>query len=119
MHLPVLRLASVILAVAIAPALAACETPTHGRGVVVTNATDSPVMLRWLLDGEVLDVTSPLAPGKSDMLVGADNLLGGFSRVGEGECTTVPVVALGPGGEEIARADPPLCVGDEWVIEAP
>jgi hypothetical protein len=52
------------------------------------------------------------------LLIGADRLRE-HSLVGEDGCTTVPVVALGPAGEEIARAEPPLCVGDEWVIESP
>lgn len=95
--------------------LAGCETPTFGRGIVVQNATDVPVTFEWLLDGDVLTQMAEVGPGDEGLLIGADGLRE-HSLVGEDGCTTVPVVALGPAGEEIARAEPPLCVGDEWVV---
>jgi hypothetical protein len=96
--------------------LLGCEDPTLGRGITVRNDTDVPLTFEWLLDGEVVTRATPVPPDTTAMLIGAANL-GENSRVGEAGCTTVPVVALGPGGEQVARADPPLCVGDEWVVE--
>lgn len=59
-----------------------------------------------------------VGPGEEGLLIGADRL-GEESLVGRDGCTTVPVVALGPDGEQVARAEPPLCVGDGWVVQIP
>jgi len=98
--------------------LLGCEDPTLGRGITVRNGTDVSLTLQWLLDGEVVTVSTSIPPGGTGMLIGAANL-GAHGRFGEDGCTTVPVVALGPDGEQVARADPPLCVGDEWVVQKP
>jgi hypothetical protein len=90
--------------------LLGCEDPTLGRGITVRNETDVPLAFQGLLNGEVVPLPPRVSPGDRGMLIGAANL-GEHSRVGEDGCTTVPVVALGPQGEEVARAEPPLCVG--------
>lgn len=105
---------AVLLALALA--ISGCEDPTLGRGITVRNETDVPITFQWILDGEVVTLAGELSPGGTDMLVGAANL-GEHGRFGSDGCTTVPVVALGPDGEEVARAEPPLCVGDEWVVQ--
>lgn len=102
---------------ALALVLAGCETPTLGRGIVVRNETDVAITFEWLLEEGVVPRTTPVGPGEEAMLIG-DDRLGEHSRVGEDGCTTVPIVALGPDGEQIARAEPPMCVGDEWVVQS-
>lgn len=109
---------AVAIVLTIALLLPGCEDPTLGRGITVRNETDVPLTFQWLLDGEVVTLAGELALGGSEMLVGAANL-GEHGRFGSDGCTTVPVVALGPDGEVIARADPPLCIGDEWVVQRP
>jgi len=108
-------LVTTTLVLALLLLLGSCEDPTLGRGILYRNETDVTVTFQWLLDGEVVTGYEQVAPGDSGQLIGAANL-GEHSLVGEDGCTTVPVVALGPDGEEIARAEPPLCVGDEWVV---
>lgn len=118
MRLPEVRLASVILAVAIAPALAGCEDPEFGRGITVRNETVVALTFQGLVDGEVVPLPGSVRPSDTGIVIDAA-ALGEHSRVGEDGCTTVPIAALNPDGGEVARADPPLCVGDQWVIERP
>jgi hypothetical protein len=110
-----MRCIVVAIVFALALAISGCEDPTLGRGILYRNETDITVTFQWLLDGEVVTGYEQVGPGDSGQLIGAANL-GEHSLVGENGCTTVPVVAVGPDGEEIARAEPPLCVGDEWVV---
>ena len=48
--------------------------------------------------------------------MGASMLRAG-SRWGADGCTTVEIVAFGHDGDVVERAEPPLCVGDEWIVE--
>ena len=113
-----LRLASAVFVMAIAAAAVGCEDPTLGRGITVRNETDVLLTFRGLLNGEVVPLPAPVAPGDTGIVVNAA-ALGEHSPVGNDGCTTVPIVALTPDGAEVARAEPPLCVGDEWVIDTP
>jgi len=117
-HPTSMRWVVVAMVLTLALVLLGCEDPTLGRGITVRNETDAPITFQWILDGEVVTLAGELSPGGTGTLVGAANL-GEHSRVGEDGCTTVPVVALGPDGEQVARAEPPLCVGDEWVVQRP
>ena len=115
---PSMRRIVVAFVLTLALVLLGCEDPTLGRGITVRNETDVPITFRWIVDGEVVTLAGELSPGDTDILVGAANL-GENGRFGQDGCTTAPVVALRPDGEEIARAKPPLCVGDEWVVQSP
>ena len=96
--------------------LSGCEDPTIGQGITVRNETDVALSFQGLLDGEVVPLPARVSAGDTAIVVDAA-ALGEHSRIGEDGCTTVPVIALGPDGEEVARTEPPLCVGDEWVVE--
>lgn len=98
--------------------LPGCEDPTLGRGITVRNETEASLTFQGLLNGEVVPLPARVGPNDTVIVIDAA-ALGEHSRVGEDGCTTVPVIALGPNGEEVARAEPPLCVGDEWVVEGP
>jgi hypothetical protein len=108
----------VAIVFALALALAGCEDPTLGRGITVRNETEVRLTFQGLPNGETVPLTARVNPGDAGILIAAA-ALGEHSRLGEDGCTTVPVVALGPDGEQIARAEPPLCVGDEWVVPMP
>lgn len=109
----------VVVATALTLALLpGCEDPTLGRGITVRNDTDVPLTFQGLLNGEVVPLPARVSAGGTAIVIDAA-ALGEHSRVGEDGCTTVSVIALGPDGEEVARAEPPLCVGDEWVVEPP
>lgn len=102
--------------VALALMLPGCEDPTLGRGITVRNETDVPLTFQGLRNGEVVPLPARVRPDDTVIVIDAA-ALGENSRLGEDGCTTVPVIALGPDGEQVARAEPPLCVGDEWVVE--
>ena len=92
------------------------EPPTFGRGIKVTNNTDVELIFRAIDDDEPVRLPGSIAPGESGILMGASMLRAG-SRWGTDGCTTVEIVAFGLDGDEVERAEPPLCVGDEWIVE--
>jgi hypothetical protein len=108
----------VVVAIVFALALAGCEDPSLGRGITVRNETEVRLTFQGLPNGEPVPLTARVNPGDTGILITAA-ALGEHSRLGQDGCTTVPVVALDPDGEQIARAEPPLCVGDEWVVQRP
>ena len=79
-------------------------------------------MMRWITVALMLAglgapaLPGSVAPGESGILMGASMLRAG-SRWGTDGCTTVEIVAFGLDGDEVERAEPPLCVGDEWIVE--
>lgn len=115
MRASIVTIATMITAALLLPG---CEDPALARGITARNETSVPLTFQGLLNGEVVPLPARVEPGDTAIAIDAA-ALGETSRVGDDGCTTVPVVALGPDGEEIARAEPPLCVGDEWVIATP
>lgn len=112
------RTAVVLIILTVGLILPGCEDPTLGRGITVRNETDVPLTFQGLSNGEVVPLPARVGPVDTAIVIDAA-ALGEHSRLGEDGCTTVPVVALGPDGEQVARAEPPLCVGDEWVVQSP
>ena len=70
----------------------------------VSNLTDEPVTLSIERDG----VTTPLGTinGGTTIYLNAFN----------GTCTDGTLVAVGPGGDEVARLTEPLCPEDDWSL---
>lgn len=97
-------------------ALSGCETPELHQGISVRNETEENLTFQALVNREVVPLPATVGPQGTTTLIGA-RALGEFSRLGTDGCTTVDVIAVDPGGNEIARAEPPLCVGDEWVVQ--
>jgi hypothetical protein len=70
----------------------------------VSNLTDEPVTLSIERDG----VTTPLSTIKGGITIDLNPF--------NGTCTDGTLVAIGPGGEEVARRTEPLCPEEAWSI---
>jgi hypothetical protein len=111
-----LPLRCLIVLVMVITTLSACEAPNFGRAVLAENNTDSPLSFEAILDGETLRLAAIAEPGESAVILGWARFNTEYSRITEGECTKVDLVALDPDGREVARHAPPLCLDDVWVI---
>ncbi len=72
----------------------------------VANRTEEPLDISYDR-GNGMILAGDVPPGAK---VNVDN-------PGEPRCTKFDVIARNSEGEEIARAEPPLCGGDVWTIE--
>ena len=91
------------------------EPPTFGRGIKVTNNSVVELSFQAMDDDEPVRLPGSVGPGESGILIEASMLTTG-SRFGTNGCTSVEIVAFGLDGDEVERVEPPLCVGEEWIV---
>jgi hypothetical protein len=92
------------------------EHPNLGRGIVAENRTN--IALRFeVISGREHIPLGTIGPGERGSIISGSGL-GPSSRVARDDCAVGDIIALDPGGREVARKAPPFCVGDVWVIEA-
>jgi hypothetical protein len=100
--------------------VAACQVRlTEQRddtGLAVRNNTESMLHFRMLVDGQWYERVS-VPPGDQARLISNTDLTSATSSIGRDGCTIGVFVALDPAGNEVARHDPGLCVGDVWQID--
>lgn len=87
------------------------------NGVGARNDTESILHFRTLVDGLWYDLGS-VSPGNLTQAISYSDLTSATSAIARDGCTIGLLVALDPAGNEIARHDPGLCVGDVWQIDA-
>jgi hypothetical protein len=106
--------------------LVACQAPAPeadigtqadiGTGINVMNNTDEVLHFRVFGDGKWVELSSIARPRIPKLIISPE-ITSDTPRLGPDGCTTGPLVALDPGGREVARHLPPLCIDDTWVIE--
>jgi hypothetical protein len=105
------------LAVCLGLAVAACDVGV-GQGIAVANYTTVTVVIESTgIDGNVHRLGLPIPPGNSAALI-TGSLLQPDSLVAKDGCIVSDLVARDPGGREIGRRSPPLCVPETWVIQS-
>lgn len=104
------------IAATVAIGLAACNLPGSeaGRfdGIIVDNRTGMDLRFEVVIDGRLVRPAKRALRHSTALVIAAGDIR-------SGRCTTSPLVALTEEGQEIARHDAPLCVGDTWVINDP
>jgi hypothetical protein len=79
-------------------------------GIGVDNRLGQELRFEIEIDGRLIRLATHALPRSTARVLAAGDLR-------SGDCTTAPLVAYDPDGREVARHDPPLCVGDTWTIE--
>ena len=90
--------------------------PHLGAAITATNETHQEVTFVIEADGESLALPDVAMPGETTAVL-AGGQVTEPSRFVEDRCTTGDLVAVAQDGSEVDRQAPPLCDGDEWVID--
>ena len=85
-------------------------------GIEAVNRTDEPLQFVVLLPGEEHELPAELPPGQGKLVI-SGSMLGPDSLIVRDDCIVGDLVARGSRGQEIARHEGPLCVGDVWIVE--
>jgi hypothetical protein len=95
------------------------EGEHFGAGVRLSNKTGEDVVIEAHADNAEWIGVPAWAPADQPWngSMDAGNWYGDTHRFGREGCTYVPLRAIGPGGDEIERREPPLCDGETWVID--
>jgi hypothetical protein len=114
-----LRLVAVVVLALVV--VAACQVRLteqgHENGVGARNDTESILHFRTLVEGLWYDLGS-VSPGNLTQAISYSDLTSATSAIARDGCTIGVLVAFDPAGNEVARHDPALCVGDVWQIDA-